>query len=85
MALDKGDVKEEECVHCSRGSIAPAFTGVSTPSKARAIAFAMKGCLSCGLVMYDCMGCETSKESSPVVRISQARARPSGPGLRLAS
>jgi hypothetical protein len=56
-------VKEEEYVHCSRDCIAPAFMGINTPSKARAIAFAMKGDLSCRLVMYGCMACGTSKES----------------------
>ena len=35
--------------------------GVSILSKARAVAFAMKGCLSYGLVMYDWMAYETSK------------------------
>ena len=69
MALDhvehgQCDVREEECVHCSRDSIAPAFMDVNNPSKAHAIAFAMKGLLSCRLVMYDYMACETSKESS---------------------
>jgi hypothetical protein len=29
----------------------------------------MKGCLSCRLVMYDCMAYETSKEQSLVVCI----------------
>ena len=68
MALDKCDVKGG-CVHCSGGSIALAFMGVNTLSKARAITFAMKGCLSCRLVMYDCMAYETSKEQSLVVCI----------------